>query len=309
MPTGSTSTGTLTRRRFLGRAATLAGAGGTAALAGCSSGEATGTAGYTEWLAAPALFGGRRYFFEYYDVAAIRDQRGTFDPPVYEAYRAWAADGYDHFGLPFDAIDEELLGVNRHVTTLRGEWDRAAIDERLRTAGYVQADPHAGFDLYWHRIAELAVAVDSDRLLRARRTGRSPLGTVRLFVDVGTGEKRRYVHADTVMAELTDRLGEATYVYGFPHLPTEETRAERGEFQGARARGIARTVDGSETTDRVVVTFDDESGVVRDDIAAWIGSAPFFDDARSIETGREGRSAVVTVRRSTAALDEISPRV
>jgi hypothetical protein len=54
---------------------------------------------------------------------------------------------------------------------------------------------------------------------------------------------------------------------------------------------------------------DDESGVVRDDIVAWLESAPFFDDARSIETGREGRSAVVTVRRSTAALDEITPRV
>jgi hypothetical protein len=298
-----------TRRRFLGRAAALAGAGGVAALAGCFSGSASGAAGYTDWLAAPDLFGGRRYFFDFYDVAAIRDHRGTFDPSAYEAYRAWAADGYDHFGLPFDAVDEELLGVNRRVTALRGEWDRAALDERLRAAGYVKADPHAGFDLYRHRTAELAVALDGDRLLRARRTARSPLGTVRLFVDVGTGEKRRYVQADPVIAELTDRLGEATYVYGFPHLQTDETRVERGEFLGARARGLARTIDGTGTTDRVVVTFDAESDVVREDIAAWTRSGSFFDGVRSVDTGRKGRSAVVTVRRPTADLDEITPQI
>jgi len=298
-----------TRRQFLGRAAALAGAGCVAALAGCSSGSASGTAGYTDWLAAPELFGGRRYFFDFYDVAAIRDHRGTFDPSAYEAYRAWAADGYDHFGLPFDAVDEELLGVNRRVTALRGEWDRAALDERLRAAGYVKADPHAGFDLYWHRIAELAVALDDDRLLRARRTARSPLGTVRLFVDVGTGEKRRYVQADPVVAELTDRLGEATYVHGFPHLRTDETEVERGEFLGAQARGLARTIDGTETTDRVVVTFDDESDVVREDLAAWTRNASFFDDARSVDLERDGRSAVVTVRRRTADLDVITPRI
>ncbi len=300
-----------TRRQFLGRVGAFGSATGLATLAGCLSGTAAEPAGYTDWLAAPDLFGGRRYFFDYYDVAAIREHREAFDPAAYEAYRAWAADGYDHFGLPFEAVDEELLGVNRRLTVLRGDWNVDAVDEYLKATGYVEADPHAGFDFYRHRVAKLAIAVNADRLLRSRRTDRSPLGTVRLFVNVGVGQERRYAESDPVIAELTARLGEGTYVYGFPHVRSDSTDVERGEFRAAEARGFTRTVDGSRTTDRVVLAFRDDSDVTdaMADIEAWVETAPVFDGAEAIELEPEGRSAVVTLQRRTADLDELTPRL
>ncbi len=298
-----------TRRRFLGRVGGLAGVAGAAVLAGCSSGSATGPAGYTDWLAAPGEFGGRRYAFQHYDLATIRDQHDAFDAAVYGPYRQWAADGYAHFGLPFEAVERETLGVNQRVTVLHGEWDRATVDEHLRATGYLAADPYAGFDFYHHRIAELAIALDDDRLLRARRTDRSPLGTVRLFVEVGAGEGRRYVQADTVAAELARRLGTATYVFGFPHPRVETAAPERGEFRGAESRGLARTVDGAETTDRVVVTFRDEDAAAdaTGGVETWTQHSGFFRKATSLDVGVEGRSAVVTARKPTASLETVAP--
>jgi len=58
-----------------------------------------------------------------------------------------------------------VLGVNHRLTLLRGDWDRTALGEHLAATGYVEADPHAGFDLYRHRLAKLTVAVDDDRPL------------------------------------------------------------------------------------------------------------------------------------------------
>jgi len=298
------------RRQFLGRAGAIAGMGAIPTLAGCVSGRGSELAAYTDWLAAPDLFGGRRYFFDYYDVAAIRDQQTAFDPAVYDAYRTWATDGYDHFGLSFRAVDEELLSVNRRVTVLTGEWDRNAVGDHLQTIGYVPADPHAGYDRYRHRLAELAVAVGKRRLLRARRTDRSPLGTVTLFVDTGAGESRRYVDSDVVLSELTRQLGNGTYVYGLPHPRIESTEVERGRFRGARARGLARTVESGETTDRVVVVFRDEEDLTAAmaDLEAWTRTA-FFDGSRSVDISTAGPSAVVTVRRPTADLNRLAPLV
>jgi len=311
MPTGRRDEGAPTRRQFLGRAGVLAGVVGLPSVAGCLSGSGAERAGYTDWLAEPELFGGRRYFFEYYDVAAIRDQRDSFNRAVYGAYREWTLDGYEHYDLPFEAVEEALFGVNRRVTVLRGEWDRSTVGEYLERTGYVRAGTHSGFDLYRHRLAELAVALDDNRLLRAQRTSRSPLGTVRLFVQVGGGEKRRYVQADAVIAELTRRLGTGTYIFGFPHRQTETTDRERGEFRRGEARGLARTVDGAETTDRVVVTFADDSDVeaALPDLKAWAESAPLFRGATSLRVDTEGRSALVTVRRRTATLDAVTLRL
>lgn len=296
------------RRRFLGRLGTLAGAAGLSAAAGCLSGAGTAQPAYTDWLAAPGDFGGRRYAFERHDVAGIRAQRAAFDPAAYGAYRRWAADGYDHFGLPFGAVEEELLGVNRRLTLLRGDWDRATLREHLTATGYVEADPHAGFDLYRHRMAELAVAVDDDRLLRSRRTARSPLGTARLFLDVGAGQRRRYVDADTVAAELARRLGTATYVLGVPHPRRERTDPDRGRFRRAESRGLARTVDGATTTDRVVVTFPDETDAENavGAVETWTERTGFFEGV-SATVGVEGRSAVATVQRPTDTLAAVAP--
>jgi len=302
---------TVPRRRFLGRLGALAGVAGLSAVAGCLSEAGTAQPAYTDWLAAPGDFGGRRYAFERYDVAGIRAQRGAFDTATYGAYRQWAADGYDHFGLPFGAVEEEIFGVNRRLTVLRGDWDRAGLRRHLTANGYVEADPYAGFDLYRHRIAELAIAVDGDHLLRTRRTDRSPLGTARLFLDVGAGERRRYVEADTVAAELARQLGTATYVAGIPHPQRERTDIDRGRFRRAAARGLARTVDGATTTDRVAVTFPAESDA-EDAVGAvetWTERTALFEGAHTREVGVEGRSAIATVQRPTDTLAAVAPRL
>lgn len=304
----SPTAGTATRRRFLGA---LGSAVGVTTLGGCLSGAGDEPERYTDWLASPDLFGGRRYFFDYYDVAAIRNNREAFDAAVYDAYREWAARGYDHFGLQYEAIDAELLSVNQRQVVLWGDWDLGALDDRLKESGYVESDPRGGFDFYRHRMAQMAIGVNENHLLRSKLTDLSPLGTARLFADVGQGEKPRYTESDAVISELVGRLGGGTYVYGFPHIRRDSTNVEYARFRGAEAKGLARTVDGAETTDRVVVTFSDESDVsdARGDVETWTERAPLFDGVEGIEIETEGRSVVVSLQRRTADLDEITPRI
>lgn len=296
-----------TRRQFLRRGSALSALLTAATAAGCGDrSPSAADTDYTAWLPTPDRFGSPEYSIEYYDVGTIRAHEARFDRTVYDTYREWAQRGYDSVGLSLDSIETELLGGN--VTNLRGEWERETLLEALESRRYQEADSYAGFDIYRRQRVDLAVAVSDRRLLLAGRTGRSPTGTAKLFVDVASGEEPRYVDRNDGIGTLLDRLGEGTTVVVKPQSGGERSDPENGQFSGAEARGVVRTIDGDTTTDKIGVVVAESGDLTPDTVRTWTESDPFFGDVRpEMDVGE--RSALVTVARQTADLDSVRPRL
>jgi len=139
--------------------------------------------------------------------AQLREQKDALSARAYERLTRWAARG-DYFGVPFEAIDGQIVVHRESLVVHLGEFDRDAVQETLTSTGYQERETRGEITFYLDDTRNRAFAVGEQGVIEgsALRDGSFPEKAMTLF-ETAAGERTRRVESSEPLALFADEVG------------------------------------------------------------------------------------------------------
>ncbi|MFB6179738.1 MAG: hypothetical protein ABEI77_08450, partial [Halorientalis sp.] len=173
-----------------------------------------------------------------------------------------------------------------------GTFKKDDVTGELDDNDWDDGDDYNGFTIYTKQESQ-GIAIKNNTAVFARvgyfsNSDIKPSDILETFIDTKKGKEDRYVKEEEDFKALTGKLGNGTFISGGTHEETDDTNAERGQFEGEVAAGSNISVSGKTTKIKVAKLFSDKGQIDMGDVQDWTDTDTFdkYDDVSSSKSGR-----------------------
>jgi hypothetical protein len=299
-----------TRREYLRAGSAAVGTGALLGLSGCLDAVpfVGGGASYRQWMHEPGEMreDGDDYFFTMQKPSQLANNQDSFDGDYYDDN---IESDYTPVDVDFEDVTREISFSN--VSVLVGSFDTSDVADALEdedNGEYEEDSTYNGWTLYLQ--ADGSSLTDGYALKDGGFLGSPTVvnasGTaevdadeaLELVADTKSGSGSRYVNAEDDANLLTNRLGDATYVYGSLSEETDTDDPENGQFENSTGFGLRQQVNGGTTNVKYLVLYDSQGDVDTGDLEDWVDAneddGDTFDDIDDVSVNQNGRVGVVS---------------
>ena len=297
-----------TRRRLLKQSgyvagtATLVGLGGCIGPAGAPIGTqpAQSSGAFHQWVPEPGTTADRdHYQFYRLEPEPIDEYNDELTDDAFAAFESFAAP-LTFLDVDFDEMTELIVAPASWV--VRGDYEVEDVIEELEDEDFDDDDELEGYELFVDdRTEKFAAGVSSDSIVVGQRTTEEDaLDVVEALIETSVGEDDSYYAEEDAMATAVDALDPGVFFTARTHEERDETVAIRGEFEHAKAWGLALDLTDGEAMTRWAVVFEDADDIDTEEIETWIETA--FESFEDPEQSEAERTVVVEAGRD---IDEV----
>jgi hypothetical protein len=300
-PTTDSSVSRRTVLRTGTAAVALGSIAGCSALPGGSGGGLLGGFNYGQYLIEPNELDRGTYSFSYSQPTTFAENEDNLDSDAYDSLE----DGFSNIN---DLTDVDYDAVNHLVEfgpaiVMKASFNKEDVVETIEDNenNDFDDDEISGFTTYINEAETQGFAINGETIIytsTGRSSDRTPDDVLELIIGAKNGEEDRYADEYEAFGVLTDKLGTSASVSG----SASEEEYDTGEFDNVVASGSSTSINGENSTVKIVYVHEDEDDVDVEGIQDFIEDDEngfTLEEANDYTVSSSGRATIINAEYDT----------